>query len=74
MKIYNNNPDFGDAGPHEAESFEALADEMIENFREWAIDEWLENSDGTQSVTDTALAPIVARLQTEFIAGLNEVE
>jgi len=70
MRIYNNKPEFGDAGPHEAESFEALADEMQPNFEEWARDE--EN----QAEYPDELSPRwerIAAMRREFLAGLVEV-
>ncbi len=58
VKYYNNNPLFGDAGPHEG-TIDQLCDEMNDLFAQWA-----EESDGEKTVED---------LRTEFIDGLERV-
>ena len=35
-KFRNNNEKYGDVGPFEATSKEALADEMADTFKDWA--------------------------------------
>jgi hypothetical protein len=40
MKFYNTQPEFGEAGPHEAATKEELADEMEELFQIWAQEAW----------------------------------
>ena len=73
MRIYNNNPAFGDEGPHEATSFEALADEMQPSFEEWADEE---EARDTRGDWEDPLAPReerIAQMRREFIAGLTEV-
>ena len=70
MKIYNNNPAYGDGGPHEAESFEALANEMQPNFEEWARDE--ENQAEHPDELDSRVERIES-MRAEFVAGLVEV-
>ena len=57
-KFYNNNPDFGTSGPFEAESEEALLDEMMPIIRQWAE----EDDDET-----------VESLSEDFLNGLEEV-
>jgi len=70
MKLfYNNNDLYGDAGPHEAESKEALADEYEGMFREWARE--VENEADTSLPFDEDAE--VDRMRKEFIAGLEEV-
>jgi len=54
MKIRNTNSGYGDAGPFEAVSFEALADEMTSLFHEWAHDALQEELDRGFEVLDEA--------------------
>jgi len=81
MKIYNNNPAFGDCGPFEsdADTFEQareqFADEMQSSFEAWA-DEIVEHGhlgepgDFTRySTRDEA----IVGMRAEFIKGLSEV-
>jgi len=72
-KFYNNNPNFGDAGPHKAKSMEALADEMHENFSIWADDE-LHFLDSDYMGTIPTREKLIAKMRKEFIAGLEECE
>ena len=67
MKIYNNNDAYGDCGPFEAESFEALADEMRDLFIEWSEAEAVQSDDENQH-------SIFKRMRRDFIEGLTEVE
>ena len=57
-KFYNNNPDFGTSGPFEAESKEALLDEMMPTIRQWAEEDDEET---------------VESLSEAFLNGLEEV-
>lgn len=67
-KYKNTNDAYGLSGPFEAESREALADEMAETFREWA-----------KSIRDREAGFVfdmdaeLAAMRKEFIAGLEEV-
>ena len=62
-KYYNNNERYGDAGPFEAESREALADEMMPTFELWA-----------REAAARGEAASVAKMREEFITGLDEVD
>lgn len=62
--FYNTNDRYGVEGPFEAESREALADEMAPSFSDWA--------DQNDPKTDAEKAEIVAAMRAEFIAGLIE--
>jgi len=73
MKIYNNNDLFGMPGPFEAESFEALADEMTPTFEAWAEEEWGNDDDDERHMCD-AVPPRVATMRAEFLKGLEEVK
>lgn len=78
MLIYNNNPGFGDCGPFEAKSFEALADEMASTFAEWAHDEWVQFVSDGPSVEFVPECPkyeasAADRMRGEFITGLTRV-
>jgi len=60
MNTYRNNTDaYGESGPFKATSREALADEMMPTFEEWA-----DQPGATQTVDEMRL---------EFIAGLERV-
>lgn len=78
MKIYNTNDAFGHAGPFEAESFEALADEMMPTIKTWA-EEKLDRFDdavahGEADADDRPqLSDIIDRIRDEFIDGLEEM-
>ena len=70
----NNNESFGWVGPFEAESREALADEMMPSFEEWANDaygHWLQDSEAGEEVDR---AGWIAQTRDEFIASLEEIE
>lgn len=71
MKILNKNPKFGEAGPFEAESFVALAAEMLPNIRAWAKEE-LDRFDDGEDKPDLSI--VVERLLMEFVDGLEEVK
>lgn len=67
MKLYYNNNDlYGEAGPHEAESMDALANEYQETFKQWAQEE-------DDRGRDERIEEIIQRLRQEFIDGLEEV-
>lgn len=86
MKIYNNNPAFGDCGPFDCESDDfdlecrRLADEMAFAFSEWARDEFeqlIENTDPEdlpEENEDEYLHEAIAKMRAEFIHGLTEVQ
>ena len=57
---YNNNPLYGDAGPHEANNKEELVEEMMDNIRTWASEE----SDPGSAIEE---------MKTEFRNALEEV-
>ena len=72
MKLfYNSNDAFGEPGPFEAESAEALADEMEETFKDWARSEW-ENDFATTEGKHQFVPRRVQEMRREFIAGLEE--
>jgi hypothetical protein len=76
MKIRNTKPEFGDCGPFEADSFEALADEMTERFLLWADEVFDECNDpdlGIDVDRDAWVDGYTARLRDDFIRGLEEV-
>jgi len=73
MKYYNPNPEFGDAGPHEAESKEALADEMADLFSDWASDEVAEYGITGSELIACEQVEVMLRMRSEFINGLEEV-
>ena len=78
MKIYNNNPAFGDGGPFEAESFEALADEVEDLFNDAAREEYealVMDSPGEEFIPsrESYEASARERLRKEFIDGLTVV-
>lgn len=74
MKLYNNNPEFGDAGPFEAESQSALAVEMDATFREWAEQRWLDTAESESAPNRHAfIERTVSEMRAEFIDGLTEV-
>ena len=72
-KFYNNNPDFGEAGPHKAESKESLADEMIEHFRNWANAEIHFAEDNHISPLPT-YEELIELYRELFIKGLEEMK
>lgn len=64
---YNTNEYFGEPGPFEAESKEALADEMTKSFEIWAI-EYLDDQGNEWS--DDEVLTVVDKLKREFVADL----
>jgi len=81
LKIYNNNPGFGDCGPWDSEAPTFLiacsefATEMQSNFEIWAremYDDAIEKGVGIESRA-TYLCETVQGLRRKFIAGLTEV-
>lgn len=66
MKLYNTNEKYGDWGPFDAESKEALADEMGDLLRKWAAEKL-----GEKAMADE-LNDLLAMMRCEFIAGLVE--
>jgi hypothetical protein len=79
MKIYNNNPAFGDCGPFDIDAptfrlacFE-LANEMQSSFKMWAR-EHLDATEGPLPVTPAQyICADIARMRREFLKGLTEV-
>ncbi len=67
-KFYNNNERYGDAGPHEAESAESLADGMHDTFKTWANEHYL-----ADKIAFNEIEQDIADMRAEFIAGLDEV-
>jgi len=74
MKLfYNNNDAYGDSGPYEAESKEALADEVRETFEEFAKQLWFSDDTETDLEKSEFMEIEIARMREEFISGLDEV-
>lgn len=74
MRIYNNDPSFGDCGPFECPSFEALADLMQSKFETWAR-EHLDTTLGPLPVTPAQyIAQDVQGMRERFLAGLTQVK
>jgi len=74
MKLfYNNNDAYGDGGPYEAESKEALADEVKETFEEFAKQLWFSSDTETDLEKSEFMEIKIARMREEFISGLDEV-
>lgn len=83
MKFYNTNARYGDAGPHESDSKEALADKMMELINGLAYeefddivvlmgeDEYNDWMDGRSN--DQVISEIAQRMRSEFVAGLEIV-
>lgn len=70
----NNNDKYGDVGPHEVESKEALADEMEPSFKLWAKTAYyLEMEEYPGVDPETFIPKEVERMRREFIEGLEEV-
>lgn len=61
---YNSKPEFGESGPFEAESKQALADELMPIIEQWAS----ERSETTEECMEK-----IKELRESFIAGLREV-
>jgi hypothetical protein len=76
MKTYiNTNDQFGDIGPVDAESKEALADEMQESFKVWADDEMLRHHEINGAWPERHVYhEFIEQLRSDFIAGLKEVK
>jgi len=72
MRVYNNNDEYGDCGPFDTESFEALADEMRPTFEMYA-DDWEDGEVETPHPDIMDREDYMAHLRREFIAGLTEV-
>jgi hypothetical protein len=65
-RFYNNNDAYGEPGPFEAESREALADEMMPTFRKWALEAQTRGS-------ESKLSSLIAEMRSEFITSLEEI-
>lgn len=81
MKIYNNNPEFGDGGPFEFDgddfdaACEAFADEMTDAFRTWARVSLNSIQEQDEIADDAAFeAAEIESMRDAFIAGLSEIE
>ena len=78
MKYYNSNPEYGDAGPFNAESPRDLADEMSLTFGDWA-DQSIEKFDDEVRHHEAEAADrpdrdeLIAEMREEFIAALEPV-
>ena len=70
-KFYNNNERYGDCGPFQAETREALADEMADTFEQWANEEYDRNEE--QGNGEEFKKQAIAKMRSEFISGLDEV-
>ena len=83
MKVYNNNPAFGDCGPFEidAPTFRLacfqLANEMQSNFKMWAKEQ--EDRHAVDVMFNPGLPEFMSRekriaeMRREFLKGLTEV-
>lgn len=72
MKIYNNNPKFGDIGPFEAESYDSLAndlDDMFKGMAENTIAQWQYDEQDFEDMPTKE--QIFKELRSEFISGLT---
>jgi hypothetical protein len=73
IKFYNTNDLYGDAGPFDAESKDAIADEMQDEFEGLAIDERnkITNSEiMTDEEADAFDAKMISEMREEFVNGL----
>jgi hypothetical protein len=73
MKYYNTNDTYGGSGPFEAESKEALADQMHATFQAWALEAVLKRDDIEPTARDWWVSESIDQMRAEFIAGLEEV-
>ena len=82
MKIYNNNPAFGDCGPFEIDAptflmaCSQLANEMRVNFKIWANEQeeaGIENGIPYEQL-ERGRSDRIAEMRREFLKGLTEVE
>jgi len=73
MWYRNTNERYGFAGPFEAESEEALADEMRPSLESWA-DELIERSGSLDDSDGPSRESIIANMRQEFIDALEAVE
>jgi hypothetical protein len=83
--VYNNNDRFGAAGPFECDSCEELADSLIDTFRSYAQDAWLELYSAERDELDyysaerdeldytSWIEEKTASIRDGFIAGLEYV-
>lgn len=82
MKIENTNPSFGDAGPFEAESIDALvAEYRRETLPDWAAEAWVRSGDDDSKhpaldgeTREQYIERIADELADEFRAGLEIVD
>lgn len=77
MKAYRNtNEAYGMPGPFEAESREALANEMMPTFREWAKQAFWRHDDSADATEDELefIAEYIGECRREFISSLEEVQ
>jgi hypothetical protein len=84
MKIYNNNPNFGNAGPFDIDAptflmaCSQLANEMQPNFKTWAQEQ--EDRHAADILFNLRLPEFmprekrIAEMRREFLKGLTEVE
>jgi len=72
MKLYNNQPEYGEAGPWECESDEQLANDMVPSFTMWAAAEWLQDDETTED-RETFINRRIDEMRDEFLGGLCEV-
>lgn len=72
IKFYNTNDLYGDSGPFEAESKDAVADELFgELFRQWADDVWASsNIDEADETEAEWKSGYMAQMREELISGL----
>lgn len=78
MITYRNNDErYGDAGPFEAESLDAVIDGMLPAFQAWADDEWnrhvdaAEETDSDPGDCDQFRAAAIERMRDECLEGLE---
>lgn len=72
IKFYNNNDLYGYCGPFEAESKEALADEMKPSFDEWADNVWNSSRIDEDDISEEEWKKsYIEEMRAEFITGLE---
>ncbi|MEN6507125.1 MAG: hypothetical protein ABFD92_21520 [Planctomycetaceae bacterium] len=79
MLYRNNNDAYGAAGPFEAESLNAVVENMMPAFREWAGDEWqmhaemCRDTDTDPGDEDKFRDAAIDRMRAECLAGLEVI-
>lgn len=72
---YNSKEEFGEPGPFEAESKESFADEMENNFRQWAYEAWYRLEDWERADYNGTYNDFIRnaseKMRKNFINGLE---